>query len=82
MLGLGRVLGGRTIVRPALGDMFPIVDAASAHLMKIKAQCLFVAGVITATQKARVDDAADHVIAPVRHSPPIMPAQHLADLVH
>ena len=69
-------------MRPALRDMFPIADATSAHLMKIKAQCLFVAGVITAAQKARVDDAADHVIAPVRHSPPITPAQHLGDLVH
>jgi hypothetical protein len=57
--------------------MFPIIDAESAHLMKIKAACLFGAGVITAAQKAQVDDAADHVIAP-----PISPAEHFADLVH
>jgi hypothetical protein len=53
-------------------DIFPIVDAPSARLMKIKAACLVRAGVITPLEKAKVDHRADQLIARAemdRHAP-------------
>ena len=49
-------------MKPDLSTLFPITDADSALLMKLKAHCLFGAGIITAAQKARVDRAAEAVI--------------------
>ena len=49
-------------MKPDLSTLFPITDADSARLMKLKAHCLFGAGIITAAQKARVDRAAEAVI--------------------
>lgn len=44
-------------------DIFPIADAPSARLMKIKAACLMRAGVITALQKSEIDRRAGQAIA-------------------
>jgi hypothetical protein len=46
-------------------DIFPIVDAPSARLMKVKAACLMRAGVITALQKSKIERRADLLIAQV-----------------
>ena len=42
----------------SLDRIFPIVDDQSAQLMAVKAQCLFVAGVITEAQKQTIEDRA------------------------
>ncbi len=42
----------------SLYTIFPIVDESSAHLMTLKARCLFVAGLITESQKRAVEDCA------------------------
>lgn len=49
-------------------DIFPIVDAPSARLMKIKAACLAQAGIITTPQKSEIDLRADRLMERVeRH---------------
>ncbi|SRR6266404_5986773 len=45
-----------------LDRIFPIVDGWSAQLMKLKALCLYDAGVITAVQKIVIDHRADAVL--------------------
>jgi hypothetical protein len=45
-------------VTVSLDRIFPIVDDQSAQLMAVKAQCLFVAGVITEAQKQTIEDRA------------------------
>ena len=45
-----------------LGRIFPIFDATSARLMKIKARSLYGAGVITAEQQAEINRRANDVI--------------------
>jgi hypothetical protein len=53
-----------------LGRIFPMANAASARLMRLKAHRLCDAGIITAALKAEVDRRADQllvgaVVAPV-----------------
>lgn len=48
----------------ALDKIFPIVDGQSAQLMTVKAQCLFVAGVITEVQKQAVENRAAQTLRP------------------
>jgi hypothetical protein len=42
-----------------LKQIFPIKDLPSARLMKLKALCLFRAGVVSKTEKARIEEKAD-----------------------
>ena len=45
-----------------LNRLFPIDDVPSARLMKLKATCLFRAGVLTAEEKAEIRAKADAFI--------------------
>jgi hypothetical protein len=49
-----------------LARVFPIVDVASAQLMKVKARCVFGAGAITAAELAEVDRRANEAIGLAR----------------
>jgi hypothetical protein len=42
-----------------LNRIFPIEDAPSARLMKLKAMCLLHAGVVSAEEKAKVEEKAE-----------------------
>jgi hypothetical protein len=55
----------------SLERIFPIHDAPSARLMKLKADCLLKAGVIDRSQKRGVDVTADAVLG----------SEHLAHFV-
>jgi len=46
-----------------MGRIFPIFDAPSARLMKLKAACLFRAGVLSTSQRAAVRRRVDEVLA-------------------
>jgi hypothetical protein len=53
-----------------LGRLFPMADAESARLMKIKARCLCSAGVLPAALSAQVNrDADDMIVADCCASP-------------
>ncbi|MBI4275716.1 MAG: hypothetical protein HY659_13565 [Rhizobiales bacterium] len=56
-------------MRFRLDDIFPISDAPSARLMKIKAMCLLEAGVISAAERSEIDRRADREIARERRAP-------------
>jgi hypothetical protein len=45
-----------------MGQIFPISDAPSARLMKLKALCLFRAGILTDEQRAVVSRQANEVL--------------------
>jgi hypothetical protein len=49
-----------------IGQIFPISDGPSARLMKLKALCLFRAGVLTEQQRAVVARQANEVLADQR----------------
>lgn len=46
-----------------INQIFPISDAPSARLMKLKAICLFRAGILTAPQRADIARKANKVLA-------------------
>jgi len=45
-----------------MSEIFPISDAPSARLMKLKAACLFRAGVLTGPQRHAVTRKADEIL--------------------
>jgi hypothetical protein len=45
-----------------IAQIFPISDVTSARLMKLKAACLFRAGVLTLSQRAAVDHRANEIL--------------------
>jgi hypothetical protein len=45
-----------------LDQVFPISDAPSARLMKLKALCLFRAGVVSAAERTAVERRAEAVL--------------------
>jgi hypothetical protein len=47
-----------------MAQIFPMPDAASARLMKLKAACLYRGGVITESQRADVVRKANEILAP------------------
>lgn len=53
----------QSVMNIDLDQIFPIVDPPSAGLMKIKAQCLLAAGIITAAQKNAVDRRASELMS-------------------
>ncbi len=57
-----------------MGQIFPISDVPSARLMKLKAACLFRAGVLTGLQRAFVARRANEVLARTPISRPRQPA--------
>jgi hypothetical protein len=46
-----------------IGQIFPISDAPSARLMKLKALCLFRAGIVTEPQRKAITRRANEVLA-------------------
>jgi hypothetical protein len=56
-------------MRFRLNDIFPISDAPSARLMKIKAMCLLEAGVISAAERSEIDRRADREIVKATRAP-------------
>jgi hypothetical protein len=50
----------------SLKRIFPIADAPSARLMKLKARCLYRAGILSDTQRQAIVRQADEVL----HVPP------------
>lgn len=71
----------RDIVRSAmpfnLSQIFPISDAPSARLMKLKALCLFRAGVLTEPQRALIKRKADEIL-----TRPASPMQRRLQFAH
>jgi len=49
-------------MRLKMAQIFPISDVPSARLMKLKAACLFRAGVLTESQRTEVTRKADAVL--------------------
>jgi hypothetical protein len=49
-----------------MGQIFPMSDASSARLMKLKAFCLFRAGVLSEQQRAIVARRANEVLTDKR----------------
>jgi hypothetical protein len=58
-----------------LDRIFPIPDAPSARLMKLKAHCLYRAGILSGTQRQAIARRADQVLSdgPARSSFPRPP---------
>jgi hypothetical protein len=56
-----------------IGQIFPISDAPSAQLMKLKASCLFRAGILTARERAAVARKAREALSAPSATPPREP---------
>ncbi len=50
-------------MRLKMAQIFPITDEPSARLMKLKAACLFRAGIVTESQRMAVTRRADTLLA-------------------
>ena len=61
-----------------LSQIFPISDAPSARLMKLKALCLFRAGLLTEPQRASVKRKADEILT----RQPATPMQRRLQFAH
>jgi hypothetical protein len=55
-------VGGEEPMPLDLNRLFPIKDVPSARLMKLKAHCLFRAGVLSEEQRAMIEHQADAII--------------------